>query len=83
MTVRNIKIGPKALAGSLILGGLAGAGAALMLAPLSGRQTRQRIGDFAEDVKCKTQTYGRRAKSRITSGLQKGAGFLKGKKHDQ
>ncbi len=83
MTVRNIKIGPKGLAGSLILGGLAGAGAALMFAPLSGKQTRQRIGDFAEDVKCKAQTYGRRASSKMTSGVQKGAGLLKWKKTGQ
>ncbi len=80
MNAKHIKIGPKGLAGSVILGGLAGAGAALMLAPLSGKQTRQRIGDFTEDVKCKAQTYGRKARSKITSGVQKGVGLLKGKR---
>lgn len=36
---------------ALILGGLAGAGLALLLAPQSGRRTRQQIADLAEDLK--------------------------------
>ncbi len=70
MTAKYKKIGPR---------GLAGAGAALMFAPLSGRQTRKRLTDFTEDVKCKAETYGKRAKDKITSAAQKGKGLLKRK----
>lgn len=80
MTTKHIKIGSRGLAGSLILGGLAGAGAALMFAPLSGLQTRKRLTDFTEDVKCKAETYGKRAKDKVTSAVQKGKGLLKRKR---
>ena len=36
---------------ALVVGGLAGAGIALLLAPQSGKRTRQQIADFAEDLK--------------------------------
>ncbi len=77
MTGRHINTKRTGLA--LLFGGLAGAGAALMFAPLSGRQTRQRLSDFAEDTKCKAETYGRMAKGRVTSAMQKGKGLLKRK----
>lgn len=36
---------------ALVVGGLVGAGIALVLAPQSGRRTRQQIADLAEDIK--------------------------------
>jgi len=36
---------------ALVVGGLLGAGLALLLAPQSGRRTRQQIADLAEDLK--------------------------------
>ena len=36
---------------ALVVGGLAGASLALLLAPQSGKRTRQQIADLAEDLK--------------------------------
>jgi len=36
---------------ALVVGGLVGAGIALLLAPQSGRRTRTQIADLAEDLK--------------------------------
>jgi len=36
---------------ALVVGGIVGAGIALVLAPQSGRRTRQQIADLAEDLK--------------------------------
>ncbi|MCE5195442.1 MAG: YtxH domain-containing protein [Nitrospiraceae bacterium] len=38
---------------SFLLGGIVGAGAALLLAPQSGRETRQKIREFADEIKDK------------------------------
>jgi gas vesicle protein len=65
---------------SFILGGLLGAGAALLLAPKSGTETRQRIREFADDVRDKAEDYVGQAKNRVTSGIQKGKGFIEEKK---
>lgn len=35
---------------SVLIGGLIGAGVALLLAPQSGKRTRERIADLAEDL---------------------------------
>ena len=36
---------------ALLIGGLVGASVALLLAPQSGKRTRQQIADLAEDLK--------------------------------
>jgi hypothetical protein len=36
---------------ALVVGGLVGAGLALLLAPQSGKRTRQQIADLAEDLR--------------------------------
>ncbi|MCL5024644.1 MAG: YtxH domain-containing protein [Nitrospirae bacterium] len=61
---------------SFLLGGLLGAGAALLLAPKSGRETRLRIRELADDVKDRAEDYVDQAKSRVTSVLDKGKGFV-------
>ena len=40
---------------TFLLGGVVGAGLALLLAPLSGAETRKRIRNVAEEVKEKTE----------------------------
>jgi gas vesicle protein len=71
-------------AGSLflafLLGGLAGAGAALLLAPKSGNETRQRIREMAGEVKAKTEDYVEQAKGRVNSTIEKGKGYIQEKK---
>jgi gas vesicle protein len=42
---------------AFLAGGLVGAGLALLYAPVSGREARERIGGLAEDLKKKTDTW--------------------------
>lgn len=65
---------------SFLLGGVVGAGFALLLAPQSGRETRQKIRELAEDVKEKSYGYADKAKDQIASTLEKGKDFLEEKK---
>jgi gas vesicle protein len=65
---------------SFILGGVVGAGFALLLAPQSGRETRQKIRQFTEDVKEKAVDYAEDVKEKVTSGIDKGKEFYEEKK---
>jgi gas vesicle protein len=65
---------------SFLLGGLVGAGLALLFAPKSGSDTRQMIKDFAGDVKDKTQHYVEDVKGKVSSGIDKGKGLYQEKK---
>lgn len=65
---------------SFVLGGLIGAAIALLVAPRSGRQTREQIKDLAEDAKEKAADYYDKAKGQISSAMQKGAEVLEQKK---
>lgn len=65
---------------SFLLGGLVGAGVALLLAPASGRETRQRIRDLADDVKDRAEDYSDQIKSRAISTVEKGKDFYQEKK---
>ncbi|OGW44208.1 MAG: hypothetical protein A2Y66_04140 [Nitrospirae bacterium RBG_13_41_22] len=65
---------------SFLLGGLVGAGFALLLAPQSGRETRQRIKEITGDVKEKAMGYVGDAKDKITGGIDKGKEFYEEKK---
>jgi gas vesicle protein len=42
---------------AFLAGGLVGAGLALLYAPVSGREARERISGLAEDLKKKTDTW--------------------------
>ena len=65
---------------SFLLGGLMGAGVALLLAPKSGRETRQRIRDLADDVKVKAEDYVEQAKGKVSTAVEKGKGFVQDQK---
>lgn len=56
---------------SFILGGIVGAGLALLLAPQSGKETRAKIKETAEDVKEKAEAYLKEAKGKIVSAVEK------------
>ncbi|MFZ5906194.1 MAG: YtxH domain-containing protein [Nitrospirota bacterium] len=65
---------------SFLLGGIVGAGFALLLAPQSGTETRQRIRQLTEDVKGKTMDYVDEVKGKITTGIDKSKDYYEEKK---
>ncbi|NWF98365.1 MAG: YtxH domain-containing protein [Nitrospirae bacterium] len=65
---------------SFLLGGVVGAGVALLLAPQSGRETRQKIMQMTEDVKEKAMDYVGDVKEKITGSIDKGKEFFDEKK---
>jgi gas vesicle protein len=71
-------------AGSLILGffigGLVGAGVALLLAPQPGAETRQKIKELADEAKEKAAKYAEEVKSKVTSTVEKGKELVEEKK---
>ena len=54
--------GTGSLVASFLLGGIVGAGIAILLAPQSGRETREKIKELAETVKEKIASSVERAK---------------------
>lgn len=65
---------------SFLLGGLVGAGFALLLAPQSGEETRRRIKDMAEGAKEKASEYVSHTKEKIASTIEKGKHVIDEKK---
>jgi gas vesicle protein len=61
---------------SFFLGGLVGAGVALLLAPKPGRETRQKIKELAEEVKGRAEGYYEQAREKATSTVDKGKEFV-------
>lgn len=51
---------------SFLIGGLVGAGLALLLAPQSGKKTRRQIADLADDVKDYASDYAKKVKEKIS-----------------
>lgn len=83
--------GPGSTLLAFFLGGLVGAGVALLLAPKTGSETRQMIKEYAGDVKGKAEGYLEKAKGSAsvvvdkvkdsaTSVLEKGKGFVEEQK---
>jgi gas vesicle protein len=70
--------------GSLILaffiGGLVGAGVALLLAPQPGAQTIQKIKEMADEAKEKATKYAEKVKAEVTSTVGKGKEIIEEKK---
>jgi len=65
---------------SFLLGGVVGAGLALLFAPQSGRETRQKIKDLTDDVREKSAEYVNQAKEKATSLVDEGKGYYDEKK---
>ncbi len=72
--------GVKSVILPFFIGGIIGAGIALLLAPKSGRETRQLITDTAEDVKEKAEQYAGQAKGAVASAVEKGKGLFQERK---
>jgi gas vesicle protein len=51
---------------SLIVGGMVGAAVALLLAPQSGRKTREDIADLAGDITDSVGGYARKVREKLT-----------------
>jgi|Deesub1362A_J573_1020465.scaffolds.fasta_scaffold00444_6 gas vesicle protein len=51
---------------SFVLGGIVGAGVALLMAPQEGKKTRKKIKELAEDVKEQTVEYAEKLKEKIS-----------------
>lgn len=65
---------------SFLLGGLVGAGFALLMAPQSGRETRQKIKDLTDDVKEKAMGYAGEVRDKVTTGVDKSRDIYEQKK---
>ena len=51
---------------SFLMGGIIGAGVALLLAPQSGRKTRKQILEAADDVRDYASDYAKKLKDKIS-----------------
>ncbi len=51
---------------SFLVGGIVGAGLALLFAPYSGRKMRGKIADMAEDVKDYAADYTKKLKDKVS-----------------
>ena len=78
--MRDEGYGSGSLLLSFLLGGVVGAGLALLLAPQSGEETRRRIKDMAGDVKDKTNAYVDKTKETLTTYVDKGKDYYEQKK---
>lgn len=65
---------------SFLLGGMVGAGFALLLAPQSGRETRQKIRELSDEAREKAMGYVDEIKGKVTTGIDKGKGYYEEKK---
>ena len=65
---------------SFFLGGLIGAGVALLIAPSSGKETREQIRGLAGNVKERADDYYEQIKEAVTSTLENGKGLVEEKK---
>lgn len=72
--------GSGALLLSFLLGGVVGAGIALLVAPQSGQETRRKIKEFADDVADKTGGYVNRAREKVSSMVDDGKGYYEERK---
>ncbi len=61
---------------SFFLGGIIGAGVALLTAPKTGQETRKMIKDFAEDAKDKAEEYIGQVKDKAGSYVDKGKDLI-------
>ncbi len=65
---------------AFVLGGIVGAGVALLMAPQSGKETREKIKGIADDIKEKATGYAGQIKDKVASVVEDGKGFFEEKK---
>lgn len=65
---------------AFILGGVVGAGITLLMAPQSGKETRDKLKDITDDVKEKVTDYAGQIKDKVTSTVDHGKELLEEKK---
>jgi len=65
---------------AFVLGGIVGAGAALLTAPQSGRETREKIKEFADETRKKATEYAGQVKDKVSSVVEDGKHFVEEKK---
>jgi gas vesicle protein len=65
---------------SFFVGGLVGAGVALLVAPKTGEETRRMIKELAEEVKAKAEDYVDQVKSKATAYVEKGKDLIEKEK---
>ncbi|HMK60213.1 MAG TPA: YtxH domain-containing protein [Dissulfurispiraceae bacterium] len=65
---------------AFVLGGMVGAGVALLLAPQSGTETRRRIRELADDVKDRATDYAGTAKDKVVTTVDKAKELYEEKK---
>ena len=62
---------------AFLAGGLVGAGLALMYAPVSGREARERIGGLAGDLKKKAEDWTGEAKQKVEGFIDEEKSVIK------
>jgi len=62
---------------AFIAGGLVGAGLALLYAPVSGREARERIGGLAGDLKKKSEGWAGEAKQKVEQFIDEERSVIK------
>ncbi len=65
---------------AFVLGGIVGAGVALLMAPQSGKETREKIKGIADDIKEKATGYAGQIKDKVASAVEDSKGFFEEKK---
>jgi gas vesicle protein len=65
---------------SFFVGGLVGAGVALLMAPKTGEETRRMIKELAGEVKEKAEDYIGQVKDAATTYVEKGKDFIEKEK---
>lgn len=65
---------------SFLLGGVVGAGLALLLAPQSGQETRRRIRELSDDIREKTTDYVGKTKDKVAGMVDDGREYYEERK---
>ena len=65
---------------AFLAGGLVGAGIALLTAPRSGKETREKIGEIADEAKDKIRSVAEDARAKMVETFGKGKDILDEKK---
>ncbi len=65
---------------SFLAGAAVGAGMALLVAPKTGKELREKIADLTDDAVSKIKDYASEAQSKITATLEEGKEIIKEKK---